>query len=251
MQKKKIYNLLHEQFFFKKNCGKSCDYRNNLHPKAVFVLAENIFRKSFYMKPCVWLRMENRFFRKIIYFDLENIFNFCFTFKSFPETCKERKRERKDSQMCKQREREREREREIAPSSLRSSRLDRRPHPLHVTVRSRHEPTNWSTHLVHRRDHATNPRTDRRPRPLHVTVRSPRTHEPIDPPRPLARSRHEPMNRSTHPSSSPTNPRTDCATIGLVILIFFSFDFCFLCCLYASIICNNICLDPKKMWETW
>ena len=120
-----------------------------------------------------------------------------------------------------EREREREREREIAPSSLRSSRLDRRPHPLHVTVRSRHEPTNRSTHLVHRRDHATNPRTDRRPRPLHVTVRSPRTHEPIDPPRPLARSRHEPMNRSTHPSSSPTNPRTDCATIGLVILIFF------------------------------
>ena len=162
-----------------------------------------------------------------------------------------RERERERTHRCANREREREREREIAPSSLRSSRLDRRPHPLHVTVRSRHEPTNWSTHLVHRRDHATNPRTDRRPRPLHVTVRSPRTHEPIDPPRPLARSRHEPMNRSTHPSSSPTNPRTDCATIGLVILIFFSFDFCFLCCLYASIICNNICLDPKKMWETW
>ena len=37
--------------------------------KVVFVLAENDFRKSFYMKPCVWLRMENRVFRKIIYFD--------------------------------------------------------------------------------------------------------------------------------------------------------------------------------------
>ena len=37
--------------------------------KAVFVLAENDFRKSFYMKLCVWLRMENRVFWKIIYFD--------------------------------------------------------------------------------------------------------------------------------------------------------------------------------------
>ena len=37
--------------------------------KAVFVLAENDFRKSFYMKSCFWLRMENKFFRKIIYFD--------------------------------------------------------------------------------------------------------------------------------------------------------------------------------------
>ena len=35
----------------------------------MFVLAENDFRKSFYMKPCVWLRMENRVFQKIIYFD--------------------------------------------------------------------------------------------------------------------------------------------------------------------------------------
>ena len=37
--------------------------------KAVFVLAENDFKKSFYMKPCVRLRMENRVFWKIIYFD--------------------------------------------------------------------------------------------------------------------------------------------------------------------------------------
>ena len=32
---------------------------------------------------------------------------------------------------------------------------------------------------------------------------------------------------------------------------FFCFDFCFLCCLYILILCNNICLTPKKMWETW
>ena len=28
------------------------------------------------------------------------------------------------------------------------------------------------------------------------------------------------------------------------------FDFCFFDCLYILILCNNICLDPKKMWET-
>ena len=30
------------------------------------------------------------------------------------------------------------------------------------------------------------------------------------------------------------------------VLIFFFFD-----CLYILILCNNICLDPKKIWETW
>ena len=37
--------------------------------KAAFVLASNDFRKSFYTFPCVRLRMENRVFQKIIYFD--------------------------------------------------------------------------------------------------------------------------------------------------------------------------------------
>ena len=87
--------------------------------------------------------------RKIKAFDPKNIFCQNFTFKSFPKTRKERKRERKDSQTCKQRERERSRQ------------SDCRPHPLHATVRSRHEPMNWSTHLVHRRDRAMNPQTDR------------------------------------------------------------------------------------------
>ena len=177
MQKKKFITC-YMNSFFKKKIVEKVDYRNNLHPKAVFVLAENIFRKSFYMKPCVWLRMENRFFRKIIYFDLENIFNFCFTFKSFPETCKERKRERKDSQMCKQRERERERERDCA---------------VEFEIKPVRSPSSSP------------------PRDGEI---APRTHELIDSPRPPARSRHEPTNRS--PSSSPprdgeiaTNPRTD------------------------------------------
>ena len=50
--------------------------------------------------------------RKIKAFDPENIFSQNFTFKSFPKTRKERKRERKDSHV--QTKREREREREIA-----------------------------------------------------------------------------------------------------------------------------------------
>ena len=50
--------------------------------------------------------------RKIKAFDSENIFSQNFTFKSFPETCKERKRGRKKGLTRSNRERERERERE-------------------------------------------------------------------------------------------------------------------------------------------
>ena len=39
-------------------------------------------------------------------------------------------------------------------------------------------------------------------------------------------------------------------TIGFVILIFFVLIFVSLC-LYILVLCNNICLDPRKMWETW
>ena len=178
--------------------------------KTVFVLAKNDFRKSFYMKPCVWLRMENRVFPKIIYFDRKiapltrKHFQLQFYLQIiFEDAQREKEREKGLTDV------QTKREREIASVRLPSS----------------------------------SP-----PRDGEI---APWTHELIDPPRPPARSRHEPTNRSTHPSSSLTNPRTDRTTIGLVILIFFCFDFCFLCCLYASIICNNICLDPKKMWETW
>ena len=83
----------------------------------------------------------------------------------------------------------------------------------------------------------------------------PQTHEPIDPPSewPTPRSTHHLQIDPPRPSASHTHkPIFLCPslTIGLVILIF-CFDFCFLCCLYILILCNNICLDPKKMLETW
>ena len=160
--------------------------------KAVFVLAENDFKKSFYMKLCVWLRMENRVFRKIIYFDrkIAPLTRKIFSASVLPSNHFRRhaKRERERERERTHRRANRERKREIGPSSLRSHWSDHHPRPLHATVRSRHEPTNWSTHLVHRWDCAT--------------------------------------NRSTHPSSSPTNPRTDRA--NLVILIFLLFLFLFL-----------------------
>ena len=54
--------------------------------------------------------------------------------------------------------RERERERERKETS--SLHIDP-PTPIYAPARSCHEPTHRSTHLVHRRDCATNPRTDR------------------------------------------------------------------------------------------
>ena len=121
-----------------------------------------------------------------------------------------REREREKGLTDVQTERERERERERLRCRVRDQ-----AGQIVVLV-----PSTW------RWDRATNPRTDWPTSSIGEIT--PRTQEPIDPPRPLARSRHEPMNRSTHPSSSPTNPRTDRATIGLVILIFFFFWFLFL-----------------------
>ena len=115
---------------------------------AVFVLAENDFRKSFYMKPCVWLRMENRVFQKIIYFDCKiapltrKIFSASVLPSNHFRRHAKREREREIGLTDAQTEREREREREIVPSSSRSRRLDCRSHPLHATVRLRHEPMN-------------------------------------------------------------------------------------------------------------
>ena len=85
--------------------------------------------------------------RKIKAFDLENIFCQNFTFKSFPKTHKERKRERKDSRA--NREREREREREIAnpknPRSLHREPMNRKSHCADCTGESHSEPTNPRT----------------------------------------------------------------------------------------------------------
>ena len=197
--------------------------------KAVFVLAENDFRKSFYMKPWVWLRMENRVFRKIIYFDRKIA---PLTWKIFSASVLP------SNHFWRHAKREREREREKGLTDAQTERERER------SGRQVWDRTGQITILVpstRRWDRATNPRTDRptsstgeiTPRthePIAVLVPStwwwdratnPRTHKLIDPPRPLTRSRHEPMNQSTHPSSSPMNPRTDRGTIRLVILIFF------------------------------
>ena len=81
----------------KKHCSRA--------PKAVFVFSGNagICRCLFASKKWIFQKRIS-VDRKIKAFDPENIFSQNFTFKSFPETRKERKRERKDSR--KQRERE-------------------------------------------------------------------------------------------------------------------------------------------------
>ena len=129
--------------------------------KAVFVLAENDFRKSFYMKLCVWLRMENRVFRKIIYFDrkIAPLTRKIFSASVLPSNHfrrhakRERERERKDSQTHKQREKERDRAIKFEIALVRSPSSS----------------------------------------PPHDGEIAPRTHELIDPPRSLARSHHEPI----------------------------------------------------------
>ena len=102
---------------------------SNLPNKVVFVLAENDFRKSFYMKSCVWLHMENRVFRKIIYFDrkIAPLTRKIFSASILPSNHYQRraKRERERESTHKQANRERERDRavefEIAPVRLPSS----------------------------------------------------------------------------------------------------------------------------------
>ena len=145
-----------------------------------------------------------------------------------------------DAQKERERVRERVREREsrdhLTHSSLTwysPSSLTRTPLRSHIqaparapitprTRRSTHwqdRATNWSTHLV------SDPLLD-----WPTTFRS--TH--------LVHRRVTPMNWSL---SVPLSQ--------LVLWFwFFCFDFCFLC-LYILILGNNICLDPKKMWETW
>ena len=112
------------------------------------------------MKPCVWLRMENRVFRKIIYFDrkIAPLTHKIFSASVLPSNHFRRhaKRERERERERTHRRANRERKREIRSSSLRSHWSDHHPCPLNATVRLRHEPTNGSTHLVHRRVAPTN-----------------------------------------------------------------------------------------------
>ena len=69
--------------------------------KAVFVLASNHFRKCFSVNAGVWLRMENKFFRKYFqltmcfsWFDPEMVWSENFHFKPFPDSCAKRERDR-------------------------------------------------------------------------------------------------------------------------------------------------------------
>ena len=119
-----------------------------------------------------------------------------------------------------QRERERERGKKLAHSTL--------IHPHRS---------------MHRRDRATNPPTDRPT--LSIDEIAPRTHELIDPPS------EWPTPRSTHLVHWRVAPTNRSFSVPLSQYRSCDFDFCFLCCLYILFLCNNICLDPKKMWETW
>ena len=158
---------------------------------------------------------ENRIFQKIIYFDckIAHLTRKIFSASVLPSNHfrrhAKREREREKGLTDAQTERERERERDCA---------------VEFEIKPVRSPSSSP------------------PRDGEI---APRTHEPIDPPPPPARSCHKPMNQSTHPSSSPTNPRTDHATIGPVILIFFVLIF--VSCLYILILYNNVCLDLKKM----
>ena len=145
----------------------------------MFVLAENDFRKSFYMKPCVWLRMENRVFRKIIYFDrkiaplTQKIFSAFVLPSNYFWRCAKRETEREKGLTDAQTEREREREIALVRS------LSSSP-PRDGEIASwTHEPITVLVPSMRRWDHATNPRTDR---PTSSTSEiAPRTHESINP----------------------------------------------------------------------
>ena len=72
--------------------------------KVVFVLASNHFRKCFSVNAGVWLRMENKFFRKYFqltmcfsWFDPEMVWSENFHFKPFPDSRAKREREREEN----------------------------------------------------------------------------------------------------------------------------------------------------------
>ena len=146
----------------------------------MFVLASNHFWKCFSVNVGVWLRMENKFFRKYFQltvcfngFDPEISFSQNFHLKQFPDSRAKRERER---------ERERERGRRESPdhatnpkprSRLRirrstNPRTDLWPRAFDPPI---YEPMNWSLTQSLR---PTSLRLHRWPRAF-----APRTHEPI------------------------------------------------------------------------
>ena len=102
-----------------------------------------------------------------------------------------------------------------------------------------------STRLSNALAATTNHRSGRHRLPAHSTPLHPQTH-PIWPlPPPSTPILSFPISLSLNLSLF-LPPLTE-----FVNKVCFCFDFCFLCCLYILILCNNICLDLKKMWETW
>ena len=243
--------------------------------------------KTFYTLEGVWVRMKIRSNWKWISVDCkieslthENQLHLYFTFKWFP-----------DSQTPEERERERARReyKERRHGSRPSKKTH--PHWTHTQRKKTHpsswagrgyfaDPSLILTDTSHSADPfliVTNPVND----PL--LSQSNRHEQPI--PEPICPSCEQPTSRSDHPMSdplldqattfrlthcvhvattvatttSPTNRSLSLSlchwspslTIGLGIFDFFCFDFCFFDCLYILILCNNICLDHKKMWETW
>ena len=238
-------------------------------------MASNHFKKSFFVKPCVWLHMENRIFRKCISFnrknkgfDLEIILRFYFHFKPF-------------SDLGTERERERERERETPQTELQSDDPYSTDPPTMSFLHS-NPPFSLIHHLFHSDPSKTElvinpPKTElihrampKAPtsspfqlrRPLHFFLfklnPKPRNLEnpflkPI-PTNPPLRRTHS-ANPFLKPiSQTPTGRRRSLSLYHLSPSLtlrcfcdFFCFDFCFFDCLYILILCNNICLDPKKM----
>ena len=137
------------------------------------LLPEKLFRKC----GCLvaygkWIfRKKILVYHKIKAFDPESIFSQNFTFKSFPETHKERK----DSHAQTERERERERDRELRKWRSSHHRRDRQPEIV--------EPINSELHEL------TNPRMAN-PRAHERRTHDPRTVNP--------RSDCEPTNYESH-----------------------------------------------------
>ena len=175
---------------------------------------------------------------------------------------------RTELQMRKEREREKEQDRSTR-SIDESHPAQKRSHPL----------LSLEAHQCHHLDHhhlrsihpkpilsSTYPRpssfVEKCPKHWWVVPSIPETQKPRKP-IPQTHFSDEPTT-STNPfrkliSQTPTG-RHRSLSLSLTLkslshasLLFwlFCFDFCFFDCLYILILCNNICLDPKKMWETW
>ena len=103
----------YELFSFRASTPKQLEHKIKNMTQAAFVLASNHFKKSFSVKPCVWLRMKNRIFQICISVDRKKkpltrklFYISIFTsnhFRTELQTCKERERERERETVSKNR----------------------------------------------------------------------------------------------------------------------------------------------------